>query len=700
MKRLLFPLLVVLLLAACAAVPVRLDPACPDNLVFVNGEELPGALQGIDNQKVAFVLLDGARREFPAAEVLRIDLGHRVGDPRLKHLTELNDLEILRLIEEAKAAPPETQQPVTHLLFEHRRRLDDDGVWRGVYRRLLQINTQKGLSWANETFTYNERTGTAQVDFGYAIAPDGRLSVLSTGAVRNTSLGDGRPDGSRQRRLQIAVPDAQVGGFVYFQFSFARRTSALYPFQHARTVANVAPMRVVRSIVDLPADVEAVVVERRLAEARYAKSDLRRDGRRIITYQFDDPPQLLDEPGMPAWNAVAPYFLIAKKTTWAALADAYWQGWQERVTLTDALRAKAAELTADQPPADAARALYEFVLRDVRDNGVSLWERDPLPKPPADTLAEMRGNIVDRTALLAALAQAAGLNATPCFVSPAFWFEPLDEAPLLQSASVMLLRFDLPAGPRWTNLDDDSRLFGRLSFGTADSFFLELPTGRTGRTPALAPAEHAVESSYDVYLEPGGAAKIVEERRFTGNLAQSLRGYRHYDPERLRDRMRAEVSGFGQRTKLLDFSLDGMGALTDPVVLRRTSHSPMFTVAGGSRYELLRLFDFGLSDLYRVHERRLYPLERLGLTRERRVYRFHLPPGLTVKNLPAPVQARVGDDAYTYTASWTLAGSLLTFTDETIYAARELPPERFGEAEEFFHQRRLVGEGVLLLEPR
>ncbi len=700
MKRLLFPLLIMLLLAACATVPVRPDPACPDNLVFVNGEELPGALQGIDHEKIAYVRLDGTLREFPAADVLRIDLGHRVGDPRLKNLTELNDPEVLRLIDEANAAPPEKQQPVTHLLFEHRRRLDDDGVWRGEYRRLLRINTQKGLSWANDTFTYNAQTGTAQVDFGYAIAPDGRISVLSTGAVRNTSLGDGRSDGSQQRRLQIAVPDATVGGFVYFQFSFARRTGELHPFQHSRTIAFTAPMRVVRSIVDLPADVETTVVERRLGDAQFFKSDLTRDGRRIITYQFDDPPLLLDEPGMPTWDAVAPYFLIAKKTTWAALATAYWRGWRERVTLTDALRAKAAELTAGKPPADAARALYEFVLRDVRDNGVSIWERDPLPKPPAETLAETRGNIVDRTALLAALAQAAGLDATPCFVSPAFWSEPLDEAPLLQSASVLLLRFDLPAGAQWTNLDDDNRLFGRLSFGTAASFYLELPTGRTGRTPAAVPAEHAAELAYDVYLEPGGAAKIIEERRYSGNLAQSLRGYRHYDPERLRDRMRAQVSGFGRRTELLDFSVDGMREMTDPVVLRRTSFTPMFTVAGGGKYELLRLFDFGMSDIYRVHEQRLYPLERLGLTRERRVYRFHLPPGLTVKNLPAPVESIVADGAYTYNASWTLAGSLLTFTDETIYAARELAPASFGEVEEFFHQRRIVGEGVLLLEPR
>lgn len=700
MKRLLFPLVVVLLVAACATVPVRPDPACPDNLVLVDGEELPGALLAVNKDKITYLMLDGSQRKFDAAAVLRIDLGHRVGDPRLKHLAELNDPEILRLIEAGRAEPAKTQQPVTHLLVEQSRRLDENGLWRGTYRRLLRINTQKGLSRANETFTYNAQTGTAKVDFGYAIAPDGRISVLSTGAVRNSSLGDGRPDGSQRRRLQIAVPNAVVGGFVYFRFSFARRTTAIHPFQHTRTIAFSAPTHIVRSIVDLPADVDAVIVERNLAGHNIDKTDVRQNGRRIVTYETVDPPQILGEPGMPSWDILAPYYLITKKAQWSELAGLYWKPWRERVVLTEAIRATASKLTAEKSPDEAAHALYEFVLREVRDNGASIWSRNPLPKPPAETLAEMRGNIIDRTALLAALAQAAGLSAVPCFVSPFFWHEPVEQAPLLQNASVFLLRFDLPGGNYWTNLDNDSRPFGLLSYGTSASFFLELPTGRTGRTPAVKPDDNGARLTYDVYLEPGGAAKIVEERRYFGNRALHLRGYRHQDPEQLRDRMRAEVRGFGQRTKLLEFSIDGMQKLTDPVVLRRASYSPMFTVSSGGKYELLRLFDFGMSDVYRVHEQRLYPLERSGLTRVRRHYRFHLPPGMTAKNLPAPVLARVGENANVYRGAWTLTGSLLTFEDETIYAERFLPADAFPAVEDFFHQRRRVGEGVLLLEPR
>jgi hypothetical protein len=683
-------------LSACATVPLRPDAACPDNLVLQNGEEIPGLLVRIDQGEIRYLTLDGQSRTFAASSVVRIDLGQRVGDPAIARVGDLRDVEVRALIDEVRDKPRHPQYPYELLLVENRRTLTGDNEVLGVWRELLRVNSPAGLDRANVSYTYDPKRTTVQVDFGYAIAPDGRISVLSSGSVKDSQLG-GDDAGSRMRRLQIAVPRAEVGGFVYYQFSFRTKLTRYYSFHHSWTLAATQPIRRHRTIVRLPRDAKPSLVERNLGR-EVLKTDVAEGHERVITYQADDPPIRLSEPYMPDWSVVAPHALVVVSPDWATLAQRYHARWLKRVAPQDMVTEKAKELTAGKTSRDAAAALYAFVLREVRDNGAGMWSRDPFPKRLAKTLGNKRGNLTDRTALLYAMAKAVGLEVDWLLVSPWWDHEPTEDAPLLRHLTEPLLRFRFADGETWCHLGNDNTVFGQIPDSLAESFYLHPESGATGRTPINDETAHRAEFEYDIYLSPDGGARIVEQRRVRGSFAWYYRGLRHRDDDDLRDEMQRAVRGFAPRNHLADFTVQGMKDLADPVVLTRTSEAPLLTVSGGGRYQVLRRFDFEWGEIARVHDERRYPLERSGRQTTHRTYRLHLPKGMRVATVPPPLD--IGSPWSRFRAAWQVNGDEVTLTSIFVAAERSAPASTFAEIERFLRQGREYIETPILLEMR
>ncbi len=683
-------------LAGCATVGLPPpDPACPDNLVLQNGEELPGRLLAMGHGTLRYELLNGQTRDYPLAEAVRVDLGRRIGAPNVRKLDDLKDVEIIGLVREAMKTPLDPDHPSTILFDEWRVELTGDNQAVGTWRRLTRIDKQAGLAAANASFTYNAMTADARVEFGYAIAPDGAVSVLSAGSVRDSSLGDGRPDGSQMRLVQIAAPDAKVGGFIYYEFSTRQKFSDLRTFCNSEVEAYTEPLKLHRVIVRAPKTTPLQLYERNL-DATVTKTDSIENGDRVIVYETKNPPLRQPEPRMPSWNVVAPYYLTTVVADWPTIAGRYEAALAPRLNGDAAVTAKARELTAGKTGRAALEALYRFVLRDVRDSGVAMWDRDPLPKPPAETLAQSRGNVVDRTALLLALAQASGWSGDWLLSSSWRGHLPLAEAPQLMLLNAPLLRLTNGGETVWCWVGDRNLPLGQLPDDLSGSFFLEPAHGVTGATPPKGLTVDRAEHRYDVRLAADGGATLTEEDRAAGVYAFGLRDLRELNDRQLRDRMESEAREIAPRIRLLTFAVDGMNDLTDPVVLRRSLECPLLTVTGG-RFQMLRLFRIATSEIGRVNPERHYPLEADGPSVERWDYRFHLPPGLTVKKLPPPLAA---DSPWGRTrASWTLVGDVLTFTMEVVLDKLSMPASDFEKQENYLRQRRDYIETPLLIEP-
>jgi hypothetical protein len=682
--------------AGCAAVNLRPDPACPDNLVLQNGEELPGRLAGMENGAFRYELLNGEMRLYPAADVLRVDLGRRVGDPHVAKLDDLRDKEIVAAVREAQKSPPDADYPTTVVFEERRSELTADHQVVTVWRRLLRINKEAGLGAANDSFSYNSLTSSARTDFGYAIAPDGAVAVLSAGSVRDSSLGDGSPDGSQSRTVQIAVPGARPGGFVYYQFSTREKLDGLRQFGREYTAAYVAPLQHYREIIRTPRATPLRVYERNF-DATVTKTDRIDGGDRVIVYEVKNPPIRQPEPMMPSWNVVAPFYVVTAADQWPAIAATYEKALAPRLAADEKVAAKARELTAGKTGRAAAEALYRFALRDVRDTGVYMWDRDPLPKPPAQTLAEQRGNQVDRTALLYAMAKAVGLSADWLLAGgwQAHW--PFAETPLLPRLNAVILRFDFGAGPVWCELSGADQVFGQLPDYASGAFFLDAAHGATGVTPPQGPQINHALNRYDVQLAADGGARIVEEQVLSGNSAQWVRDMRRLTDKQLHDRMASAVRNVAPRNQLVEFSIDGMQDLRDPVTVRLVSQCPLLTIAGGGRYQMLRLFNVQAGEMNRVNPQRQYPLEVEGPSWNQFEYRFHLPPGITVKQLPPPLDA---PSPWGRTrGGWTLQGDLLTFTLEIVVDKLDMPAADFEKQQEYLRLRRELVDKPVLLEP-
>lgn len=143
----------------------------------------------------------------------------------------------------------------------------------------------------------------------------------------------------------------------------------------------------------------------------------RHGGHRDLVLDRSELPAREGEERIPEWQWVWPQFQVSEFPDWAAVAD-----WANRL-YAPALRPGEVRDLADRlaatatDDADYARDALRFVQEKVRYFGVEFGTNSHAPSPPAETLRRRYGDCKDKSALLAALLRARGLDAHPALVS-------------------------------------------------------------------------------------------------------------------------------------------------------------------------------------------------------------------------------------------------------------------------------------------
>ncbi|HUA58882.1 MAG TPA: DUF3857 domain-containing protein [Verrucomicrobiae bacterium] len=111
--------------------------------------------------------------------------------------------------------------------------------------------------------------------------------------------------------------------------------------------------------------------------------------------------------------------------SWADLGHWYASLQEPKVEVNDAIRAKAAELTAGiKTDSDKIRALYNFVSTKFRYISLSFGVGRFAPHSAAEVLANQYGDCKDKHTLLAALLKATGIQAWPVLIGAGINLDP------------------------------------------------------------------------------------------------------------------------------------------------------------------------------------------------------------------------------------------------------------------------------------
>lgn len=339
---------------------------------------------------------------------------------------------------------------------------------------------------------------------------------------------------SDQGRPVIRWPDLKTGDVVevavrsWTSGPIGRRGDPPFYFLDYGGAVATHPLLYNEVILDLPKE-KGLAVD--ILNGKADRVDSKEEGGRVVThYIWEKPVTLPDEPLAPRPSEVFPTLAVSSFASWDEFRTWY-QGAVAGFTEPDEeVRRRAAELTAGKTTRDEKlKALFEFVADDIRYvNYISgeWW----LPNRPQQLLARRQGDCDDKALLLITLLKAVGIEATEVLIQTRLTAQPS----LLLSKKAAIPLFDhgiayLPAKDghpaQWLDATSPQSRLGPLPSMDARTYALFASEGPAQMVPSprSKPEEHGSEATWELRLEPGGAAALVASEIHRGDHAFQLR---------------------------------------------------------------------------------------------------------------------------------------------------------------------------------
>ena len=252
------------------------------------------------------------------------------------------------------------------------------------------------------------------------------------------------------------------------------------------------------------------------------------NGRHIVRFVWDTPPNVPDEPLAPPISEVVPVLVMSTFKDWSAF-----RGWyQEAVhgfTEPDAqVRELAAKLTKGKTSReDKLRALFDFVADDIRYVNYQSGEYW-LPNRPQQLLARREGDCDDKAILLITLLKAVGIDAQEVMVQAR-----VDDAQpsvvRAKNAAIPIFNHGIaflpgPNGGQYLDATSPQSRLGPLPSmdARAPALRLEGPSEIVS-LPASSPDDHGVDSLWTIQVREDGGANLSGDEHATGDDAFWMR---------------------------------------------------------------------------------------------------------------------------------------------------------------------------------
>ena len=311
-------------------------------------------------------------------------------------------------------------------------------------------------------------------------------------AVKGLGIGD-----TLEYRIRYRTLTPQVPGQAWYAFNMTKDQIA----RDERVELTVPKEKHI--IVKSPDFKPEVVDQGNLRTYKWSHSNLQLKEDDEISSKRTTPPPDIQVTTFASWDDVGRWYSELQK---------------DRVTVTPAIAAKAAELTKGLTTDDAKlRALYEFVSLRIHYVGLDFGIGRFQPHAADDVLSNEYGDCKDKHTLLAALLQAAGFHAWPVLIHSSQKLDPEVPSPAQFDHLITVV----PVGQKLVWLDTTAEVapYGLIMPQLRDKQALVMPDGKPAAlmtTPANPP--FADEQRFDA------VAKLGSDGVLQGHITQRYRG--------------------------------------------------------------------------------------------------------------------------------------------------------------------------------
>lgn len=577
-----------------------------------------------------------------------------------KHLVHLSAALATVLLSSAAAAQMGEPAPFGRQLTAHMT-VVPGGLLDTVVTEEITIRSDAVLQPLGQIpLPVNEHFADMEVLEAMTVKADGRRVPVPANRILKASLPNAPQLGIFQADLKIhtlVFPDVAVGDTLRYAVRIRDKArpvpggfSTLYPVLPAA--------RYERMVVTIDAPKELTLHEEATGFSRAADE---RGDRRLTTWTLTPQALVADEPNATAPIDRIPRLVIGSYRDWAAIGQRFYDGAAPKSEPTAEIRALADEITRGiTGRQDQARAIYDWVTKNVRYFAVLLGQGGYVPHDAGTVLANKFGDCKDHAVLTRALLAAKGIDADFALIS-AFPSHRDPTVPVPEWFNHVILW--LPEFDRYIDPTAGRAAFSAMHRAIADKAVLR--AGRNGvvlaRTPPQSADGNRLSITADVVFAADGTMKGTTLTQATGSAAMDLRTVMEQAIAKGGDAYAKEVMARQRWRGTASIDLRDPLDREEPYTVhsRFALTSNLFTDP-----ESNSMLPFGLR-LVQPAYGRIFAAIRDKRTQDflcesetfEQSVDFHLPEGLTLTNLPKPVEAN--HRLASYTARYTMKGQTL-----------------------------------------
>tara|TARA_R110002126_G_scaffold27665_14_gene92852 strand:- start:5971 stop:9723 length:3753 start_codon:yes stop_codon:yes gene_type:complete len=550
-----------------------------------------------------------------------------------------------------------------------------DGTAKRYRRRVVRLLNDAGVRELDRRrFRAYPRDEEVRVLAASVRSPDGTVEQARTGRTGMRGF------------LEVDLPPLQVGDIVDMSW----RRDDLRPtffgtyFGLDEPIAP-DPRTVVRHtdiVLIAPREVELHLHNRGVAAEDYRRDTLT-DGRvqhRWNVYdQFPERSEQLEPPAIETNARVQ----ASTYGSWEEFGRWWWGLIAEEIRTSPEMEAEVARLTDGlTAPADKLRAIYDFVVSDIRYNAWEFGVHGYQPYSAPVVFSRRFGDCKDKAILLKAMLSVVDIEAWPVIIrAEGRRFEEDISLALVSHFNHCIAYVPAQEGIDEMYLDGTARFHPLEVLPDSDRGARVVIVRDDGvqeaRVPFATAEQNVLVDHVTVQLSADGGGDVTVERRPTGRWDPRERSnFAGDDDERLETLRGYLSSRFGSLVGEPSAEHSDYEDLTLPFEIRMNGRFERIAERREGRLELPTTFDATdlLGRVASESERTSDLLLDVAWTRES-VVDYRLPEGASLQELPAPVHAETPDALYTRTVASTDGGARVT--ERLVMRTHRVPPDRY-----------------------
>ena len=402
-----------------------------------------------------------------------------------------------------------------------------DGSYRRTAEMNLRVLTPQGVSMfgASQIPYASSREDIESIE-GYITQPDGTVTPVPADAIRTQeeNSGGSSTEFSDTQTKVILFPQVRVGSRLTWKYTSIVHTP-IFKAVFSNTDAfgpdlNVAHYDVT---VTMPAGVPLYI------ETRGVTGGLEQHTESADVYHFT-----YAHPTSEAHAEIsvadfddAPALRFSTLSTPEEVARLYAQYALPKAEVTERIRTLALRETAGlTTDAERARALYQWVSKNIRYVAVVLGSGGYVPHAADEILAKEYGDCKDHVTLLQALLKSVGIDSVPALVNSGSAYT-LSRIGVLAPFNHVITY--LPALDIYLDSTAQFAPFGTLPFSDADKPVLLTSLGKVGHTPRVTASSNVADTQVSLRIADDGQIEGTSRTKMSGDFEISSRSSRFDD---------------------------------------------------------------------------------------------------------------------------------------------------------------------------